>query len=52
MNKQAAQVIGEKAYMALRIEAWTTPKPGLVDRETAGAHRDMDYPLFWQAAAR
>ncbi|MFR7989121.1 MAG: triphosphoribosyl-dephospho-CoA synthase [Anaerovoracaceae bacterium] len=46
MNKQAAQVIGEKAYMALRIEAWTTPKPGLVDRENSGAHRDMDYPLF------
>ncbi len=32
--------------MALRIEAWTTPKPGLVDRENSGAHRDMDYPLF------
>lgn len=46
MNNPAAKAIGEKAYTALRREAWTTPKPGLVDRENSGAHRDMDYPLF------
>ena len=32
--------------MALQVELDTTPKPGLVDRNGNGAHRDMDYALM------
>lgn len=39
------------AARALRLEAGATPKPGLVDRENSGAHRDMDYPLFLASSA-
>ncbi len=45
-RKETIRSIGQTAYAALRLEAWTTPKPGLVDRENSGAHTDMDYPLF------
>ena len=45
-NKSKAAVIGKMAADALRAEAAATPKPGLVDMENSGAHRDMDYPLF------
>lgn len=41
--------IGELAQRALLYEAITTPKPGLVDCENSGAHRDMD--LFSFAAS-
>lgn len=30
------------AAKALRFEAWTTPKPGLVDMNNSGIHKDMD----------
>ena len=46
-----AEIIGELAVRALRIEAAVTPKPGLVDRENSGAHDDMDYPLFLASSA-
>lgn len=38
--------IGNLAVQALRLEAGTTPKPGLVDRDNNGAHKDMDYSMF------
>ena len=38
--------IGELAYTALLREAEATPKPGLVDLNNSGAHRDMDIHLF------
>jgi len=38
--------IGNLAVRALKLEAGATPKPGLVDRENNGAHKDMDYPMF------
>lgn len=44
-----AQRIGEAAQKALLYEAMTTPKPGLVDCENSGSHRDMD--LFSFAAS-
>lgn len=50
MYKEYAKVIGDMAVEALKREAATTPKPGLVDRENNGAHRDMDYPLFLKSA--
>lgn len=46
MHKQIVKTIGDMAVRALKLEAATTPKPGLVDRENNGAHRDMDYAMF------
>lgn len=39
-------IIGHLASMALQTELDTTPKPGLVDRNDNGAHRDMDHTLM------
>lgn len=36
-----AEFIASRAYTALTQELSTTPKPGLVDRNNCGAHRDM-----------
>lgn len=46
-----AAELGALARQALMEEAETTPKPGLVDRETSGAHRDMDFSTFQRSAA-
>lgn len=46
----AAINIGRQAAEALRTEAGVSPKPGLVDRENNGAHRDMDYAMFLRSA--
>lgn len=45
-----AQYIGELAYQALLEEVYTTPKPGLVDLATNGAHSDMDVRTFERSA--
>ena len=37
------------AEAALREEVLLTPKPGLVDGENTGAHRDMDLALFMRS---
>lgn len=42
--------VGEQAQRALLYEAITTPKPGLVDCENSGAHRDMDLFSFVDSA--
>lgn len=39
----APYLVSELARRALEVELATTPKPGLVDRDDNGAHRDMDY---------
>lgn len=39
------------ATQALLYEVATTPKPGLVDRENSGSHRDMDFFTFQASAA-
>ena len=44
-----AQLIGGLAQKALLFEAITTPKPGLVDCQNSGSHRDMN--LFSFAAS-
>lgn len=46
-----AKVIGQKAKEALIEEALTTPKPGLVDCFSNGAHDDMDLDMFLRSAA-
>ena len=42
--------VGEQAQRALLAEVAVTPKPGLVDRANAGAHRDMDVFTFLASA--
>lgn len=39
-------LVADLAERALRLELGTTPKPGLVDRQDNGAHKDMDYALM------
>ena len=39
-------IIAHLATQALQAELDTTPKPGLVDKNNNGAHRDMDYALM------
>lgn len=42
--------IGEKAWKALLEEVYTTPKPGLVDLFSCGAHNDMNVSTFEKSA--
>ena len=42
--------IGKKARKALLEEVYTTPKPGLVDLYSNGAHNDMDVFTFEKSA--
>ena len=42
--------IGALAAESLRSEVYTTPKPGLVDQNNCGSHRDMDIALFVASA--
>lgn len=42
--------IGIKAWQALLEEVYTTPKPGLVDLCSCGAHSDMDVSTFEKSA--
>ena len=39
-------IIAHLATQALQAELDATPKPGLVDKDNNGAHRDMDYVLM------
>lgn len=49
-DAQFIRFIGETAQRALLYEALTTPKPGLVDCENTGAHKDMDLFSFANSA--
>lgn len=44
--KQAAERISTLAVKSLLYEVCATPKPGLVDRQNDGSHRDMDIFTF------
>jgi len=48
--KSIAQEIAIEALRALLYEVCFTPKPGLVDADNRGAHRDMDIRLFFDSA--
>ena len=50
LRRGAAESLGALAAEALLAEVDLTPKPGLVDRRNAGAHRDMDRALFHRSA--
>lgn len=47
---EIAQKIGKKAWQALLEEVYTTPKPGLVDLHSCGAHTDMNVSTFEESA--
>lgn len=47
---ETAVYIGNCAYRALLEEVYTTPKPGLVDLYSNGAHKDMDVGTFEKSA--
>lgn len=44
------EYVAARAYAALQQEVLTTPKPGLVDRNNRGAHRDMGLGHFFASA--
>ena len=45
-SQKAAAWLADEADEALRFEVSVTPKPGLVDRNNNGSHRDMTYLHF------
>ena len=51
LNDQArAILLGRLARQALIAEAELTPKPGLVDRRSAGAHTDLSLAVMKRSA--
>lgn len=44
-------VLSHYACVALQSELRLTPKPGLVDRDSNGAHKDMDYAMMQRSIA-
>ncbi|MBQ7577681.1 MAG: triphosphoribosyl-dephospho-CoA synthase CitG [Synergistaceae bacterium] len=46
-----SKILGTLALEAMLIEVSVTPKPGLVDRNNSGAHRDMGFFTFMKSAA-
>lgn len=48
---RAVNTIAECACRALLYEVSITPKPGLVDRNNSGSHRDMDFYSFLDSSA-
>lgn len=51
IRRARREQIARLACQALLAEANTTPKPGLVDRENNGSHRDMDIFTFAASSA-
>ena len=51
MTTTTSKTIGRLALEAMLVEVSVTPKPGLVDRENSGAHRDMGFFTFLKSAA-
>ena len=49
-QQEDARKIGELAVQSLLDEVYTTPKPGLVDRNNSGSHRDMNLSTFESSA--
>lgn len=50
-TKMTSSEIGQLALEAMLLEVSATPKPGLVDRNNSGAHKDMDFFTFMKSAA-
>lgn len=49
-RRHGAEELADLAVRALREEAVLTPKPGLVDQRSCGAHHDMDLALLLRSA--
>ena len=49
--REDCQTAARLAAQALLYEVAITPKPGLVDRENSGSHKDMDFFTFQASAA-
>lgn len=47
----SAELIGGLCRQAMLMEVYTTPKPGLVDRNNNGSHTDMDVGVFERSTA-
>ena len=50
-RNRAADTAASCAVRALLYEVSTTPKPGLVDRNNSGSHKDMDFFTFLDSSA-
>lgn len=50
-KEELAHHIASLAQRAILYEVSTTPKPGLVDRDNPGAHRDMDFFTFMASSS-
>ena len=50
INKEDSLFVSRMAQQALLYEVAVTPKPGLVDRENNGSHKDMDFFTFQRSA--
>lgn len=50
LKEFAVEYLARLAVDALIWEVDLTPKPGLVDRHSTGAHRDMDLEMFYRSA--
>jgi triphosphoribosyl-dephospho-CoA synthase len=48
---EIAHYIASLAQRAILYEVSTTPKPGLVDRDNSGAHKDMDFFTFMASSS-
>lgn len=48
---EEADLVASTAVKSLLYEVCVTPKPGLVDRNNSGSHRDMDIYTFMGSAA-
>lgn len=51
MKKLFSNYLAESATKAVLYEVSTSPKPGLVDRHSNGAHKDMDFFTFMSSSS-
>lgn len=49
-DRQYASHVSSLSMRALLYEVAATPKPGLVDRDNSGSHKDMDFYTFQSSA--
>lgn len=50
-KEDLANYIASLAQRAILYEVSTTPKPGLVDRDNSGSHKDMDFFTFMASSS-